>query len=108
MSESESESERNVDIAVELSGDYDEVVGILRGEEGPAYPALSRVVEDFTAILETVERLDGATRSQVAENLPESVSVDFDGEGVVTVLQVLQRYDLVSLEGNTWSPGPAL
>jgi hypothetical protein len=55
-------------------------------------------------VLETVRDLGGGTRSAIAAELPADLSASYDAEGVVDVLQLLQRYDLVVLEGNTWRP----
>lgn len=92
---------------VELSGTYDEVVARL---DSPARTddLLAPLVGDVETLLETVVRVDGGTRSVIAERLPDDTAVEFDGEAVVEAMQVLARYDLVVLEGNTWRPGPAL
>lgn len=92
-------------VSVELSGEYDSVVEKLR-TTGTKDDDLSPVVADLAAVLEAVVRLDGGTRSAVAEALPEDTAVSYDSEGVVDALQVLKRYGLVVLDGNTWRPGP--
>lgn len=52
--------------------------------------------------------LDGGTRSVIVDHLPAEMQYDYDADAVVDALQVLARYDLVVLKGNTWTPGPAL
>ena len=99
------ESERSVTTTVELSGRYDDVVDIL-GVEGTAYPELSVVTDDLGAVLEVVERTGGATKSHIADEA--SATADFDAEAVIHALRVLELYDLVQLDGNTWRPGSEL
>lgn len=44
----------------------------------------------------------------IARELPAGREESYDAQAVVETLQVLGRYDLVVLEGNTWKPGPEL
>ena len=99
------ETERSVTTTVELSGRYDDVVDIL-GVEETTYPELSVVTEDLAAVLAVVERTGGATKSQIAGEA--STTADFDAEAVIHALRVLELYDLVRLDGNTWRPGSVL
>ncbi|TQR22309.1 hypothetical protein C9J85_10155 [Haloferax sp. wsp5] len=46
---------------------------------------------------------DGGTRSAIAQQLPEDMTVSFDAQAVVDTLQVLERYDVA--RRNTWKPG---
>lgn len=97
----------SVTTTVELSGTHDDVVDIL-GVDGTEYPELSVVTEDMAAVLDIVARTGGATKSRIADELPPGVTADLDAEAVIHVLRVLELYDLVRLDGNTWRPGPAL
>lgn len=99
------ETSSSVTTTVELSGTYDDVVDIL-GVEGTEYPELSVVADDLGAVLDVVARTGGATKSRIAEE--SSTGADFDAEAVIHALRVLERYDLVQLDGNTWMPGPGL
>jgi hypothetical protein len=96
-----------VSVTVELSGSYDAVTEKLHVPETDG-PELSAVTDDLGAVVEIVSRTGGATKSRIAEELPPGVSADFDAETVIHVLRVLELYDLVRLDGNTWRPGPAL
>jgi len=104
MSDSDEPSD-SVSTTVELSGTYDDVVDIL-GVEGTDYPELSVVTDDLAAVLDVVARTGGATKSRIAEESP--TDADFDAEAVIHALRVLERHDLVTLDGNTWKPGSAL
>lgn len=97
----------DVTVSMELSGEYDDVLSKLQRAES-SDPSLVPLVTDIETLLETVVRLDGGTRSAIAQGLPADVTADFDAQAVVDTLQVLERYDLVVLEGNTWKPGPRL
>jgi hypothetical protein len=107
MGENEDEGEENVRISVELSGSYDRVVEKLSVDDSAAIVP-EPFVDDVRRVLETVLRVDGGTRSRIADALPEGMSVAYDSDRVVEMLQVLQTYDLVELDGNTWRPGPRL
>ncbi|MEF8851461.1 MAG: hypothetical protein V5A44_00390 [Haloarculaceae archaeon] len=104
MSDNE-ESGGSVTTTVELSGTYEDVVDIL-GVEATEYSELSVVTEDLAAVLDVVARTGGATKSAIAAE--SNPSVDMDAEAVIHALRVLELYDLVRLDGNTWKPGPAL
>ncbi|MFB6300764.1 MAG: hypothetical protein ABEH65_10930 [Halobacteriales archaeon] len=86
-----------------MTGDYEEIVDILSPSE-QKHEEMDQLVRDFAMIIETVERLDGATRSQIADSLPDSFSLDLTGEELVGLLRVLEFYDLVRLDQNTWKP----
>ena len=94
------ESEDSVSVSMELTGKYDDVLSKLttdaRADE------LVPLVDDLETILATVDQIGGGTRSVVADSLPEEMAVQYDPEDVVTALQVLERYGLVTLDGNTW------
>lgn len=97
----------SVTATVELAGDYDEIAAIL-GREEEARQELHAVGEDLEAVLEIVQRTGGTTKSQLVDDLPAGVTADLDADSVIHVLRVLELYDLVTLDGNTWRPGPAL
>ena len=107
MSDERNEPDGSVDISVEITGKYDEVVEKLQPPAGER-AVLGPVLADFSQLLETVVHLDGGTRSAIADHLPAEMNHAYDADAVVDALQVLARYDLVDLEGNTWVPGPAL
>jgi hypothetical protein len=99
--------EEDVTASITIEGEYDEVVDRL-SVSGSRQEQLGPPLEDLSTLLETVARIDGGTRSVIAEAMPGDTAADYDAEAVVDALQVLARYDLVVLEGNTWRPGPAL
>lgn len=101
------ETEDDVAVSMELSGEYDAVLSRLRVGEARRSD-LGSFVDDLELLLETVVRMEGGTRSAIADQLPAETTLSFDAEAVVDVLRVLERYDLVVLEGNTWKPGPNL
>lgn len=101
MADREPERSNTVTVSVELVGDYEDILPKLRDPEtepGILHP----VGADLSRILDTVERLDGGTRSAIVANLPEGMEHDYEAETVVDALQVLSCYDLVTLDGNTW------
>ncbi len=102
MSESNDESGRSVTVSVELAGEYDEVMARLDTDPAAGHD-LAPLVDDLELVVETVKRVGGGTRSTIAEALA-GTAVEYDAEGIVPVLQVLERYGLVTLEGNTWYP----
>lgn len=97
----------DVTISVDIEGEYGKVMSKLRSDEEET-DYLADLVDDVEQLLKTVEQIDGGTRSAIAQALPDDSSMAGDPDAVVTMLQVLERYDLVSLEGNTWMPGPRL
>lgn len=101
------ETDEDVTVSMEITGEYDDVLSKLQRPEA-SDPSLVPLVTDIETLLETVVRLDGGTRSAIAKQLPADMTADFDAQAVVDTLQVLERYDLVVLEGNTWKPGPQL
>lgn len=98
---------KNVTVSLQLEGRYDDVMSKLSAEEKGG-TNVEPFLTDLRAVLDTVERTGGGTRSVLVENLPRDMAVTYDAEDLVNLLTVLQAYDLVSLEGNTWKPGPAL
>lgn len=107
MTDGTDDGNDEVTVSMELSGPYDEVLSKLQPAEKGG-DSLVPLVADLETLLETVVRIDGGTRSVIAEQLPPETTADFDAEAVVDALQVLERYDLVVLDGNTWRPGPRL
>lgn len=95
----------DVSISVEITGRYDEVVDKLEGG-APERGDLEPVMADLAVLLDTLVELDGGTRSAIASALPDRTAVEYDAEAVVAAMQLLERYGLVRLEGNTWKPGP--
>ena len=97
----------DISVSLELSGEYDQVMSKLRSSSSPN-PAVEAMAADCVVLLETVNQIDGGTKSAVASALPDDTTIPYDANAVVETLQVLARYDLVVLEGNTWKPGPLL
>jgi hypothetical protein len=94
----------NVSATVELSGSYEQIAELL-GQSGDESQRFEPIVADLNAVLETVVRTDGATKSQLVEALPATAG-DLDTESVIHALRLLEQYDLVTLDENTWRPGP--
>ncbi|EMA33615.1 hypothetical protein [Haloarcula japonica] len=107
MGDEEDLEDETVSVSMEISGNYDEVMSKLATEDEGSTSLVS-LLDDLEQLLDTVVRMDGGTRSAIAQQLPEDMAVSFDAQAVVDTLQVLERYDLVVLEGNTWKPGPKL
>lgn len=107
MGSDNSEEIESVRVSMEIEGEYEDVLSKL-ATDGSRSERYTSLVEDMDAILETVLRIDGGTRSAIADSMPDETTAPYDAEAVVTALQVLARYDLVELEDNTWRPGPAL
>lgn len=96
-----------METTVELTGDFRDIAEIL-GDRHQRSEKLGPVVEDLVELLEIVRRTDGATKSQIAEEATGEVTADFDADSVIHALRLLALYDFVTLDGNTWRPGPAL
>jgi hypothetical protein len=96
-----------VSVSMEISGPYSEVVSKLKSDK-TSVAGLEPLTTDIEALLTTVQQIDGGTRSAIAENLPADTSIELNAQAVVETMQVLERYDLVVLEDNTWKPGPKL
>lgn len=107
MGEKMDKDGENVSVSMELSGDYEQVMSKL-GSSARRNPAVETMTDDLMVLLETVDRIGGGTKSAVASALSDDTTVAYDADAVVEALQVLARYDLVVLKGNTWNPGPAL
>lgn len=107
MSEDEETDADGVSVSMEINGRYEDVVSKLKAEESRP-DALAPLTADLDVLLETVQRMGGGTRSAIAGELPGEMAADYDAAAVVETMQVLERYDLVVLEGNTWKPGPRL
>ena len=91
----------SVSISEGLNSHYRDVVGELASAGGER-EELRTVIGDFERLLDTVDVIDGGTKSVIVENLPGDMAVDYEGDAVVNAMQVLERYDLVTLDGNTW------
>jgi hypothetical protein len=107
MAEDEEEDVDSVSVSMEITGQYEDVVSKLKSEESRP-DALAPLAADLETLLETVQQMGGGTRSAIADELPGETAADYDAAAVVETMQVLERYDLVVLEGNTWKPGPRL
>lgn len=101
MKKNNNKNDEYVTISVEMNGEYGEIMEILSQNEDK-YDKFDRLMEDFAIILDTIDRLDGGTRSRIADSLPDTFSLDLSGEELVGILRVLEYYDLVYLDQNTW------
>ncbi|MEA1931662.1 MAG: hypothetical protein U9O06_08955 [Euryarchaeota archaeon] len=97
----------SVSVSMEISGPYDDVVSKLKPEHERTQ-GLSPLISDLEVVLDTLIRIDGGTRSVIADNVSAETSAEFDAQTVVETMQILKRYDLAVLEGNTWKPGPKI
>ncbi len=95
-----------VETTVKLTGRYENIAQIL-GESANVESKTRPVADDLAVILDIVDRTGGATKSQIAEEASGDVTADIDGDSVIHALRLLALYDLVTLDGNTWRPGPA-
>jgi hypothetical protein len=107
MSDNVTSNEESVMVSMELNGKYEDIINKL-GHSTSRSMELDEVAGDLSILLETVVQLDGGTRSAIAERLADETTVDYDSEAVVNALRVLERYGLVTLDGNTWMPGREL
>lgn len=107
MDDPEDKNGESVDIIVEITGKYGDVVSKLR-TPAPEPEKLAAVTSDLSILLDTVIQHNGGTRSAIADQFPPDMDHTYDAEAVVDALQVLEQYDLVILDGNTWYPGPTL
>lgn len=107
MGEKQDEKSDDVSVEVNIEGKYDDVIARLRVDEDESRN-LSPLIDESNALLDTIQRINGGTRSALAQALPEEASLSGNPDAVVEMLQVLERYDLVTLEGNTWKPGSNL
>jgi len=103
--EEEIEKDGNVSVTMELSGEYDDVVSRIVIDEG-SREELHTIVEDFSTLLDTIDVIGGGTKSVIVENLPADMATEYDADTVVSALQTLEQYGLVTLEGNTWKLAP--
>lgn len=107
MAEDQQDDDETVSVSLEITGGYDEVMERLQSSP-KSVSSLKPLLADLEILLETIVQMDGGTRSAIAQELPDEMTVTFDAQAVVDTLQVLERYELVVLEGNTWKPGPKL
>lgn len=107
MTDTTPEDDGRVTVSMELTGSYADIISKLDSPES-ANDDLSTVTADLSTLLETVVQMGGGTRSAIAQELPSDTELSDDAQAVVEALQVLERYDLVVLEGNTWKPGPVI
>jgi hypothetical protein len=106
MDEKNADESDRVTISVELDGKYDDVMAKLQ-TEATGSENLAPLAQDIRTVLDTLEEINGGTRSAIAQALPADCSLAGNPDAVVDLMQVLERYDLVTLEGNTWLPAPA-
>lgn len=107
MDENTNEKSGNVSVNVEMSGNYDDIVAIMDKNE-TNYGEFEYLLGDFEIIINTIKSIDGGTKSRIISELPSELSVDIGAEELVPMLRVLETYGLVTLDGNTWTPGPNL
>ena len=104
MERDEDEADESVSVSMELTGEFDDIMSKL-DSSSTGERDLAPLVDDVDRVLDVVDRIGGGTRSTIAESLSGESTVEYDAEGIVPVLQVLERYGLVTLDGNTWYPG---
>jgi hypothetical protein len=97
------ESEK-VSTTVELAGSYERIAEIL-GQTVDKRKEYEQITEDMAAVLEIVEHTGGATKSHIVDELPTRTNAALETESVIHLLRVLELYDFVYLDGNTWRPG---
>ena len=107
MSEDTGNDTDTVSVSMEIAGRYEDVMGKLHPKES-RQPGIEPFIQDLEALLDTVVQMGGGTRSAIAQQLPSDMAASYDAQAVVDTLQVLERYDLVVLDGNTWKPGPKM
>lgn len=105
MDEKENETDDSVNIIVEISGEYGRVIDKLEGPSTGQHQ-LEELSSDLHRLLTTLQGMDGGTRSAIADRLPEDMNGIQDGHDVVDALQLLEKFEHVHLDGNTWKPGP--
>jgi hypothetical protein len=93
-----------VQATVELTGNYQQISELI-GDSGADDRGFQQVVGDLETVLETLIETEGATKSRLVEELPATMEADLDGESVIHVLRLLELYDMVTLDENTWRPG---
>lgn len=103
----EDKNTQNIQTNVELAGNYEEIMEILE-ESGHKNEVFTSLLNDFEIILETIESIDGGTKSRIVTELPSNLSIDIEAEELVPILRVFENYELVTLDGNTWNPGSKL
>jgi len=101
MTDSESANNDVIRVSMELSGPYEDVMEKLRSKTDPD-DSIEPLLGDVEQVLDTVEQMQAGTRSTIAAELPAEMTVDYDAESLVDLLQVLKRYGLLELDGNTW------
>ena len=101
MTDSESANNDVIRVSMELSGPYEDVMEKLGSKTGPD-DSIEPLLGDVEQVLDTVEQMQAGTRSTIAAELPAEMTVDYDAESLVDLLQVLKRYGLLELDGNTW------
>lgn len=70
----------------------------------PESGELALLTEELDTILATMAEIDGGRAVPLPTTIPGRW-VSYDPEGIVTTLQALERYGLVTLDGNAWDPG---
>ncbi|WP_256546238.1 hypothetical protein [Halobellus inordinatus] len=101
MKDSESVNDDVINVSMELSGPYEDVMEKL-GSKTDSDDSIEPLLGDVKQVLETVERMQAGTRSTIAAELPAEMTADYDAESLVDLLQVLKHYGLLELDGNTW------
>lgn len=107
MDEENKDGVDRVEVSMNINGEYNDVLSKLQPETS-GKGEIAPIFDDTEILLETIVQMGGGTRSAIAQQLPAEMNVTFDAEAVVDTLRVLERYGLVTLEGNTWKSGPKL
>lgn len=98
------EEQKAVEATVELTGNYEQISELI-GKSDEDGHEFGEIVGDMETVIETLIETEGATKSRLVEELPATMAADLDGESVIHVLRVLELYDMVTLDENTWRPG---
>jgi hypothetical protein len=90
----------------EVAGPIDEMLERLSmldaSSERSGHGDFTQIIEDISALLVAIDRLDGGIRSQLAAE----AGLEMSSWSVRGMLELLREYGFVELEKNTWTRGP--
>jgi hypothetical protein len=90
----------------EVAGPIDEMIECLSmldaSTESSDHGDFTQIIEDISALLIAIDRLDGGIRSQLAAE----AGLEMNSWSVRGMLELLREYGFVELEKNTWIRGP--
>jgi len=85
IDEEVAEKSGEVSVTVELSGEYDDIMSRVMVDDR-SRQEIQSVVKDFERLLDTIDAINGGTKSVIVENLPGDMAVDYDSDTVVSAL----------------------